>query len=157
MAAPKRRVQAPGTYFITSRTWQSRALFAKASACETFLETLLRYRNQHAYLLHAFVLMPDHFHVLLTPGVKITLERVVQYIKGGSARRIREKLNYRFPVWQRGFIDHCVRDAQDYEAHLRYIEQNPVKRRLVSFVGEYVWSSASGGFELDEPPQGLKP
>ncbi len=101
--------------------------------------------------------MPDHFHVLLTPNVKITLERVVQYIKGGSARRIREKLNFRFPVWQRGFSDHCVRDAQDYAAHLRYIEQNPVKRRLVSFAGEYAWSSASGGFELDEPPQGLKP
>jgi putative transposase len=75
--------------------------------------------------------MPDHFHVLLTPDSQTTLERAMQFIKGGSSKRIREELSFRFPVWQRGFSDHRIRDAGDYDSHQRYIAINPVKRRLV--------------------------
>ncbi len=122
-----------------------------------FIETLLRYRDEGACLLHAFVLMPDHFHILLTPAKDKPLERVMQYIKGGSARCIREELNFRFPVWQRGFSDHRIRDLRDYQTHVRYIEQNPVKRGSVAEAKAYRWSSASGEYDLDETPQGLKP
>jgi len=115
------------------------------------------YRGEEAYQLHAFVLMPEHFHVLITPASNVTLERAVQYIKGGSARKMGEELRLRFPVWQRGFSDHRIRDAEDYQAHVRYIEENPVKERLVEHASEYAWSSASGKFQLDERPQGLKP
>ena len=157
MAVPARRTHAPGTYFVTSRTWESRKLFTKPPVCEIFMEALLYYRSEGEYLLHSFVLMPDHCHLLLTPGSDATLERAVKLIKGGSAHRIGQKLNFHFPVWQRGFTDHRIRDAQDYETHLQYIEQNPVKAGLVSSASEYPWSSASGRFPVDEYPQGLKP
>jgi len=157
MSVPKRHGRLQGTYFVTSRTWESRKLFIKPPACEIFVETLLHYRNEGAYLLHAFVLMPEHFHILLTLASDTPLERAVMYIKGGSARKIGEKLNSKFPVWQRGFSDHRVRDVEDYAAHVGYIEQNPVKRRLTRIASEYPWSSASGQFPLDDIPQGLKP
>jgi len=150
-------MRSPGTYFVTSRTWESRALFANAALCSSFVEALLHYRDQGAYQLHAFVLMPEHFHVLITPASHVAVERAVQYIKGGSARRMGEELGLRFPVWQRGFSDHRIRDADDYSAHVRYIEENPVKERLVKRASEYPWSSASGKFQLDGCPQGLKP
>src|SRR5258708_6096527 len=127
MAVPPRRTHLPGTYFVTFRTWESRQLFIKPPVCEIVIETVLHYRDQGNYLLHSFVLMPEHFHLLLTPGPDISLERVVQFIKGGSARRISQALNFSLPVWQRGFTDHRIRDVQDYEIHLAYIEQNPVK------------------------------
>ncbi|MBI4478664.1 MAG: transposase [Acidobacteria bacterium] len=132
-------------------------MFTKPTACEMFIETLLHYREQGAYALHAFVLMPEHFHLLVTPSKSTSLERAVMLLKGGSARRIGEKLNSKFPVWQRGFSDHRVRDIPDYSAHLEYIEQNPVKRRLAAGASEYPWSSACGRYALDDPPQGLKP
>jgi len=157
MAVPLRRATIPGTYFVTSRTWQSRKLFAKPSACEIFLETLFRYRDRQDYHVHAFVLMPDHFHLLLTPGPNATLERAVQFIKGASARSIRTKLNFRFPVWQRGFSDHRIRDRQDCGTHIHYTEENPVKEGLASSASEYAWGSASGRFRMDDFPQGLKP
>ena len=157
MAVPARRMQIAGTYFVTSRTWESRELFTKPPVCEIFMETLLHYQDQGSYFLHAFVLMPDHIHLILTPGSGITLERTVQFIKGGSARRICQKLNFRLPVWQRGFTDHRIRDAQDYEIHRRYIEANPVKRGLAFSASEYPWCSMFGRFVLDEEPQGLKP
>ena len=147
----------PGTYFVTSRTWQSRAIFKVAPPCEIFVESLLHYRDAGAYKLHGFVVMPEHFHVLLTPADDTSLERAAQFIKGGSARKIREGLHFQFPVWQRGFSDHRIRNAADFDLHMRYLAQNPVKRHLVLKPDEYRWSSASGAFRMDEVPQGLKP
>jgi putative transposase len=157
MAVPQRHGSIPGTYFVTSRTLESRAIFKIASPCEIFVESLLHYRDRGAYKLHEFVLMPDHFHVLLTPGEDTTLERCVQFIKGGSAKKIREALLSRFSVWQRGFSDHRIRDVADYDLHARYLAQNPVKKHLSAEPREYRWSSASRAFGMDEVPQGLKP
>jgi putative transposase len=157
MATPKRHESYAGTYFVTSRTWESRRLFVTEPMCMLFMDTLLRYRQDGAFTLHAFVLMPDHFHILLTPSQETTLERAVQLIKGGSARRIRTDRQLRFPVWQRGFSDHRIRSAADYTTHLVYIGQNPVRKKLAVNPREYRWSSASGKYALDPFPQGLKP
>ena len=107
--------------------------------------------------MHAFVLMPDHFHLLITPAADKTIERAMQYVKGGSARKFSLERNLHFPVWQRGFSDHRVRDCADYENQLRYIRENPVRKKLAPTPEEYLWSSATGTYALDEPPQGLKP
>lgn len=132
-------------------------MFVRESACKLLVETLLHYRDQGACRVHHFVVMPDHLHALITPAEDKTLERVMQYIKGGSAHRIGEDLRLTFPVWQRGFSDHRIRDAGDYEIHARYIATNPVRKRLAERPEDYSWSSASGRFQLDEPPQRLKP
>ena len=157
MAVPKRHGTLPGTYFVTSRTWESRKLFVKEEVCRIFVDSVLRYRDKGTFQLHAFVLMPDLFHILLTLSDTTTLERAVQYIKGGSSRKIGEKLTFQFPVWQSGFSDHRIRDAKDYETHVLYIDQNPVKRGLVAHASGYTWSSASGRYPMDDPPQRLKP
>jgi putative transposase len=154
---PKRHAGPAGTYFITSRTWQSRALFQNPKAAELFVATILHHRDNQAYHLHAFVLMPEHFHLLVTPSAELSLERAVQLVKGGSAHTIRKQLGLAFPVWQRGFSDHRIRESADYAAHLRYIDDNPVKRGLVERAIEYAWSSATGRFLMDSVPQRLKP
>ena len=146
-----------GTYFLTSRILESRAPFFTESFCSVFVEALLHYRDNGAYTLHDFVLMPDHFHVLLAPAGDKTLERVVQYIKGGLARQLALAKAMRFPVWQRGFSDHRIRDVADFETHQRYIWQNPVRKKLVLEAREFRWSSASGSYAMDAAPQGLKP
>ncbi|HEY6466999.1 MAG TPA: transposase [Candidatus Acidoferrales bacterium] len=157
MSTPKRHGAIPGTYFVTSRTWEGRLIFKTAPPCEIFVESLLRYRDKDHYRLHAFVLMTDHFHILVTPGDATTLERAVQFIKGGSAHEITQRLAVRFPVWQRGFSDHRIRDQQDYDKHLYYLLQNPVKRNLSASAREFKWSSASELHRMDAYPQGLKP
>ncbi len=62
-----------------------------------FLETLQSYRGR-AYLLHEYVLMPEHFHILITPSV--TLERAVQFIKGGFSFRVKKELQSSMEIWQ---------------------------------------------------------
>ncbi len=153
---PKREVASNNgqTYFVTSNTAQWRALFKLESWAELFVDTLYRHRPQR-YLLHGFVLMPDHFHLLITPMEN--LERAVQCVKGGFPFRAKKELRWNGDIWIAGFSDHRIRDVEDYEAHRRYITNNPVEARLVERAEDYAYSSANRRFEVDTFPQGLKP
>jgi putative transposase len=150
------RVHNFGTYFVTAQTWERRALFRSERLAKLFLETLQHYRSQGKFLLHEFALMPDHFHALLTPH-DITLERTMQFIKGGFSHRAGNELAPNLEIWQRGFTDHRIRDAGDYAHHREYIRQNPVQARFCSTPEEYPYSSAGSGCDLDPVPQRLKP
>jgi putative transposase len=136
MAIPQRSAR-PGTYFVTSATYNRRRFFQVPANAALFLEALQHYRHEECYLLHDFVVMPDHIHLLLTPQ-GITLERAIGLIKGGFSHRVASKL----PVWQRGFTDHRIRDREDFLTRRRYIHQNPVLDGLVSCPSDYAFSSA---------------
>jgi putative transposase len=99
--------------------------------------------------------MPDHFHLLVTPSS--ALEHAVQLIKGGFSFRAKKELGSNLVIWQRGFSDHRIRDAEDYEKHVHYIHVNPVKKHLFVRPADYPHSSAYPGWKLDPAPQGLKP
>ncbi len=135
MAIPS-RASRPGTFFVTSGTYNRRRLFQVQRNAELLIETLQHYRSEGHYKLHAFVVMPDHIHLLLTP--QETLERTIGLIKGGFSHRLASKL----PVWQRGFTDHRIRDAEDFEIRRTYIHQNPVRANLCEMPEAYPYSSA---------------
>ena len=139
---------------IASRTWGSRTLFSREVWAKLLIDTLYQYRGS-AYLLQEFVVMPDHIHVILTP--KTSLEKAVQFIKGGFSYRAKKELGSNMEVWQKGFSDHRIRDASDYQIHQIYVQQNPVRKHLCERAEDYPYSSARSGFELDPAPQGLRP
>jgi len=113
------------------------------------MEQLLSCRERGFYKLHSFVVMPEHFHALLTPSGDTTLEKAMQMIKGGSAHEIRKRLGHKWPVWQPGYHDRWIRNSEEYLVRKRYIELNPVTARLVDRAEGYALSSASGKFALD--------
>jgi putative transposase len=117
---------------------------------------LLSYRTEKKYLLHEFVVMPDHFHLILTPE-GITLERAMQLIKGGFSFQLNKNLKAKKDVWQPSFMDRRVRDSLEYQKFKDYIWQNPVKRFLAETPEKYPYSSANPSFQLDPVPQRLKP
>ena len=142
------------TYFVTSETWQRRALFRAEPWARLFFQTLLSHRGE-AYLLHGFVLMPDHFHLLVSPLT--SLEKAIQLVKGGFSFRAKKELGSNVEIWQRGFSDHRIREWEDFEKHVHYVHLNPVKRGLCERPEEYKFSSAFPGWKLDPIPQWLKP
>ncbi len=143
------------TFFVTTITWQRLPIFRVEARARLLIEVLIGYRDQGKYLLHEFVVMPDHVHVLLTPAIEISLERAVQFIKGGYSYRLRkvEKIQ----VWQESFMNHRIRDFDDYKRHCEYVRTNPVRARLVQDAEAYPFSSSNAEFALDGMPQGLKP
>ena len=96
--------------------------------------------------MHEFVLMPEHFHLLITPATHGSLEKALQLIKGGSSYRFKSEAGFNGDVWQRGFADHRIRDEFDYGEHRKYIHENPVRRGLVLVPKEHRFSSASQMF-----------
>jgi putative transposase len=142
------------TYMVTSSTWERRALFQNEPWAKLLIDTLYHYRPS-VYLLHEFVIMPDHFYALISPLTN--LEKVVQFIKGGFSYRATRELGSHMEVWQKGFQDHHIRDASDWAVHVSYIHNNPVKERFCERPEEFPYSSAYPGFELDAVPQGQKP
>ena len=69
------------------------------------MRVLYDYRAQGKFRLHEFVVMPDHFHVLLTVEAELSIEKAVQFTKGGFAFRAGRELRFRAPVWQKGFSE----------------------------------------------------
>ncbi len=138
------------TYFVSTQTAGRKPFFRHKRWARLMMATLQRYAEKD-FILHAYVIMPDHLHLLITPNE--SLEKAVQLIKGGFSFRAKRELDYKFDIWQPGFTDHRIRDEEDWKRHLEYIRSNPLEVRLVedSVLYEYM------GFPNIAFPQGLKP
>ena len=156
-ADPSRIVASDRTFFITSSTCNKQALLQTDRSARLLIDVLYHYRKQKKYLLHEFVIMPDHFHLLISVGAEMTVEKAVQFIKGGFAFRAGRELGFRAPFWQKGFSEVRVTSAEALSGIRAYIQSNPVKRFLAKAPTDYQYSSAHPGFELDALPQRLKP
>ena len=113
-------------------------------------------RRFYRYQLHAFVVIPNHVHVLVTPNVLAT--RWLAPLKGFTAYRANELLGRQGQAfWQDESYDHLVRSDMEFDRIRSYIEENPVSAGLVTDPTQHPWSSAAGrlkgGCGQDWPPR----
>jgi len=94
------------------------------------------------FKVHEFVVMRNHFHVLLTIGQGMTIERAVKLIKGNFSFRAKRELGFQWEIWQRGFSDVRITDRASYKRHVEYINENPVKAGYARSAEEYPYCSA---------------
>jgi putative transposase len=135
MAQPPRTATA-GTFFVTAVSLNRRRRFQVDATARLFIDTLQHYRREGSYRLFAFVVMPDHIHLLLQTD---NLSKSMKDIKGGFTRY------YKTRIWQPGFTDHLILTRPDFETHRTYIHQNPVRARLSETAKSYPYSSAFRG------------
>src|SRR2546422_10278655 len=79
------------TFFVTTVTWKRTPIFRQHASAQLMVDVLKHYAEQGKFVLHEFVIMPDHLHLLLTPAQDISLEGALQVIKGGFSYRLRNK------------------------------------------------------------------
>ena len=132
----------------TTVTANRRRLFQVESNANILLSVIEQNRSKNRLQIHAFVVMPDHIHLLLTPAKDVSLEKSMQFIKGGFSFQLKSKSN----VWQESFNEQRIKDAPDYARHKTYIEENPVRARLVTLREAYPFSSASQPRAIDSVP-----
>lgn len=140
------------TYFTSFSTAERRRLFQVEATARLMVSTLQGYREKGSFAIHAFCVMPDHVHVLLTPSPHVSLEKTIQLIKGGFSFRLKSKMD----VWERGHFDRRIKDRKGYEACIAYIHDNPVKERLAIDPTAYEFSSAHTGVTVDAMPDWLR-
>jgi len=136
------------TYFVTAVTTQRRGLFQVTATADLLQQTILDYRTQNKFLLHAFVIIPDHFHALITPSPSVSLEKAMQFIKGGFSFRLKSNLD----VWTRSFNETQILTQSKFVACVTYIEENPVRKRITATPAEHPNSSASREPLIPMPP-----
>ncbi len=102
--------------------------------------------------IHAFVVMPDHVHLLMTPAEDVSLEKAMQFIKGGFSFRLKSKLD----VWERSFNEVQILAPDKFAACKIYIEQNPVRAGLASEAAKFAYGSAANGESVDPAPLHLR-
>jgi putative transposase len=101
------------------------------------VDVLRSYVAARKFLLHDFVVMPDHLHLLMTVHGDMTIEKAMQLVKGGFSYRLKREFQYAGEVWQRGFSEARADDEESFLRHREYIAQNPVKAGLADFPGQY--------------------
>src|SRR5438552_4439173 len=117
----------PRTFFLTTSTAQKRRLLQSDRMAFLWIETLLSYRDAGKFLVHAFTVMPDHVHVLLSVGPDSTVERAAQFIKGGFSYRVKKEFGIASEIWQRGFSEVRILDAENFAARQKYIDENSLR------------------------------
>jgi putative transposase len=118
------------TFFVTTKTSMGRALLQSERNANLLIDVLRSCVVAKKFVVHDFVVMPDHLHVLITVDSEMSIERAMQFIKGGFSYRLGKELGHRGEVWQRGFSEVRVEDRESFLKHREYIAQNPVRAGL---------------------------
>lgn len=113
------------------------------------VEDLLLDRDGKSYVLLAWVVMPNHVHVLIETLEGTPLERIVHGWKGYSARQINDLLGRRGALWRPEYYDRYIRDVEHLERSLLYIHGNPVRAGLVEDPQDWQFGSARRVGTLD--------
>lgn len=104
-------------------------------------DSLLHFDDERYWLL-AWVIMPNHVHLLLTPCITWSLSRIMKDLKSFTSREANKILNRRGRFWMEDYFDRYVRDAKHFASAIAYIENNPVKARLCAKPEDWPFSSA---------------
>lgn len=140
-------------HFITCSCYRRQPHLGTARRCDLFLRLLEQTRRKYRFVVHGYVLMPEHFHLLITEPEVGDPSVLMKVIKQRFARRVKRKGRGTSwaqrslwdtaadSVWQKRFYDFNVWSERKRIEKLRYMHRNPVKRGLVEHPEQWKWSS----------------
>ena len=142
--------------FITQVVEKRRPIFRENRGAQLWLETLRAVKVIHPFSMVAYVLLPEHFHLLIIPQGSETFSTIMHSLKRNFSADYYETHGGRGQgaLWQKGFFDHVIRDEEDLHHHLDYIHFNPVKHCVAVSAAEWPYSTFSawcerGAYSLD--------
>ena len=111
--------------------------FNNAARFELFIRCLEEMRRRFTLCLYAYVVMPEHVHLLLSEPKAAVLAEALHFLKLSFTKRLGAAGSF----WQKRYYDRNVRDHREFVVKIGYIHRNPVKRGLVRSPEEWKWSS----------------
>jgi REP element-mobilizing transposase RayT len=106
------------------------------------VQDALLYFDGERYRLFAWVVMPNHVHLLLAPREGFTLSRIMHSLKSYTAKEAHRLAGGRGRFWMEEYFDRYIRDAEHFSHAVAYIEHNPVKAKLCRAPQDWPYSSA---------------
>jgi REP element-mobilizing transposase RayT len=124
--------------------WLDRGLgecWLRKTEVASVVESTLLSGHQNEYELRAWVIMPNHIHIVVDVWEK-PLENLIKYWKGSSASAANRVLSRHGQFWQKEYWDTLIKDEKHFAKAVRYVENNPTKAKLVLDPKDWRWSSA---------------
>lgn len=144
------------THFVTVPTFHRKRIFQNQLFGELFSELLMQYRQQHNILLHDYVVMPDHVHLLLTVGDGFEVSHLSSTLLRAFADELGREYGYRGEVWETNLRDRVLQTAEQCTACTRQIHSNPVRGGFCDEPAAYPMSSRASRWVLDPLPESLR-
>ncbi|WP_083960710.1 REP-associated tyrosine transposase [Methylomonas lenta] len=127
-------------YFITSAIYQKRPLLKPETVKQHLLDTIQTCMTEKNWQLDHWVILDNHYHLMLTSKKGDDMPGIFRKIHGLSARFIQAQGPCELPVWW-NYWDYCPRDEKDYFIRLNYLLNNPLKHGYVTNLADYPHSS----------------
>lgn len=145
-----RRYKSENTpFFITTLTYRTQKFFLNKNRAEVVIDYIYRAKERMINYLLAFVIMPEHLHLLIVPQNEYSISQIMLFIKKGSSRIIHIKEDTSGHLWSKRFFDKGIRSEQELLKTIEYIHNNPVKAGLVKEARDYLFSSANSRWATD--------
>jgi len=161
----RKRIHCKGNAcFITTSVNKFVKIFSEKRYIEIILKNISFYREKHGFLLLAYVIMPDHLHLLIYPDPerKVDVSDIMEDFKKFTSRQLRvqmekdkktnwlaafrleapRKRNWQFRIWQERFDDLGIHSLNVARIKINYIHNNPVRKGMVDRPEDYPYSSA---------------
>jgi putative transposase len=140
MSRLRRLVVSDRWFFVTCRMLPERRHLSDSEfAC--LAQVIRERREEHGFLLGAWVFLPDHWHAIFYPAHPLTISRVMESIKDAATKRINRSRREVGRLLQPRFFDRALRTVREYIERVEYIYLNPVRAGLVSRPEDWPWSS----------------
>jgi len=136
------RVYAQDAIYHLRTTTIDQMQFLADNTCKQIVLTAVR--NAASLLgvdVLAYVIMPEHIHLIVRPSADKDISQFVASLKKRSAREINRHIGRRGAVWRKEFFDHMLRSQEHLEGLVRYIHDNPVRRGLAASAEDWEFSS----------------
>lgn len=150
----ERREPESGVHFVTVSCFRRKPLLGTTALRDLFQAILFETRDRYRFELKAYVIMPEHVHLIARLSKDATLATILQVLKQrySVAMKKRALPLYRaieqqtahpppMPVWETRYYDFNLHDPETMQRKIGYIHQNPVKRGLVNHARDWPWSS----------------
>ena len=128
-------------YLVTTNIKARQPLFVQRGCSEITIASIEFLRTHLGHHVHAYVVMPDHVHLVVTPRADGYVSQIMHSLKLYTARRIGALLRSKGGIWQARFHERTLRTPKDVESALTYVHDNPVRAGLANRPEDYRWSS----------------
>ncbi|MFA6098889.1 MAG: transposase [Patescibacteria group bacterium] len=129
------------TYFVAARTFDKKKYFNSKEKLILLVNRLEQARRKFKITLHAWVALPNHYHILFALGKGTELSKIIKFINGGSSYDINKLDNTPgHKIWW-NYWDRCIHEEKDFFKRFNYIHHNPVKHGYAAANGNYMFSS----------------
>jgi putative transposase len=134
---PLRILYDGATYHVTSKIDHDNPSLHDHHFKSLFLDFMKTAKQKFSFELWNFCIMDNHIHFLIKPGPGVSLSKIMQWIKCNFAKKWNRENSTKGHLWGERFFSRIIRNIEDFQAVSRYIDENPVKAKMVENANDW--------------------